>query len=520
MVNSIVSSPGSSHADAAARHHHAALLGLAGATAVGLVLRLWGLGRIGLWYDEAFGLLMARLPPGEMQAALGLDVHPPLWFWLLRLWGTSTVEWARLLGVLCGTLTIPALFFALRRQAGGAAALAAAGLLAIHPLAVYHSQELRMYAPQALVLALLLGAAPAAVKRPGRQAFSGWAACGLLAALVMLMQYLGGAVAGGLWIGLVLAVRRWSPASLIGATVGTALALALPVAFLVRSMGLTLVEARDDATPLAVRAVVHALEGCFGLVRTAPWEFLGIGGGSLAWSLFGVALVAGLAVAGLAGLALDPPRRTAALIWGGALFGGLALLMAYQVAGFLFFPRFYVLLAVPACALLGVAVSRGPRLWRAGASLLITITLLSHTLGMLRVNDRLRDVTGPLVRWITVRASAPPPILADRMFIALPLMAHLPGAAIALPGTEVQTEAQRTLLAAHAREVDPSSRPLWLVVSGWGDSPAGPRGVDGDAILARAGSLALAFGQRPSSTRLLHVELAGGGKWAAVVELR
>ncbi len=180
-----------------------------------------------------------------------------------------------------------------------------------------------------------------------------------------------------------------------------------------------------------------------------------------------------------------------------------------------------LVLLVPACALMGVAITSGPRAWRLGASVLLAATLLSHTLGMLRVNDRLRDATGPLVRWMSTRpADHLPPMFVDRMFLALPLMAHLPESHVTMPESEIQTDAQRAILAQCARPADPSARPLWLVVSGWGDPPLGQGRVDLEAILERARALASQLALPPLEMRVLTFEMAGGGKWAAVVEGR
>ena len=143
-------------------------------TASGLALRLIRLGEIGLWYDEAFGLLIARRPWGEMNALLAMDVHPPLWFWFLHLWGTASVTWARLSGALLGAATIPALWLGVRRPLGEGTALLAALLLAVHPIHVFHSQELRMYALQGLLFVAMLSIVLprlSGAMTPGRWAF-------------------------------------------------------------------------------------------------------------------------------------------------------------------------------------------------------------------------------------------------------------------------------------------------------------------------------------------------------------
>jgi hypothetical protein len=146
---------------------------------------------------------------------------------------------------------------------------------------------------------------------------------------------------------------------------------------------------------------------------------------------------------------------------------------------------------------------------------------------MLRVNDRLRDVTGPLVRWMAVRgADRIPPILVDRMFLTLPLHAHLPEALIRLSSAEAQSASPPQVLIltelAGYENTDTlpenwTQSPVWVVVSGWGDPPIGP---DSSGIEARARRLAEPIWGPPESLRVLHAEIGAAGKWAAVVEWR
>ena len=55
-------------------------------TLAGLLLRLYGLTAISLWHDEAFSALLIRYSWPEMMRRIALDVHPPLYYILLRLW--------------------------------------------------------------------------------------------------------------------------------------------------------------------------------------------------------------------------------------------------------------------------------------------------------------------------------------------------------------------------------------------------------------------------------------------------
>ncbi|MBN1477033.1 glycosyltransferase family 39 protein [Candidatus Sumerlaeota bacterium] len=505
-------------------------LALIALTALALALRLVRLREIGLWYDEAFGLLIARMPWDPMNQTIGLDVHPPLWFWLLHLWGTDSVLWARLFGVALGTATVPVVWLAARRALGDSTALVAAGLLAIHPLHVFYSQELRMYALQGLLIAAMIGAAFPVLRARG--AWSWWGVALFACALgVMMTQYLGGAVVGGLWVGLLAARwgrldRPWTSSWVIFGV----MALAPALGYLLPRADFGFVSAHGGHGSLGVQTLIQALEGTQGLIRTPPWRWLGLGGGSLLWAEIGAAVILVLAIAGVRILVADPRRRPAGILLGCTLFGGLLLLIAYQVAGFLFFTRFYVILVVPTVILMAVGLGEGPRWWRWLATALVAGTLLSHTAGVLQANGHVRGVSGRLIKWIEARGGveAMPPLLCDQMFLAMPLHAQLPGALIRVPFDEEVTVTQVMILTemcGYLKEENLpenwTQRPVWIALSGWGGAPLVEGRVDEAEMLRRAGVLAREIGGEAGPMRLLRFDaIAGGFKWAAIVEMR
>lgn len=135
----------------------------AGALAVGLltlgalVLRLWGLGARALLPDESSSFYFSQLPLATLVWSL-CDPHPPGYYLLLRgvaLLGQSE-WWLRLPSALAGTLAVPLTWAAGRtamrptapagQQWPDQAALLAAGLVAVAPVAVWYSQEVRVYA--------------------------------------------------------------------------------------------------------------------------------------------------------------------------------------------------------------------------------------------------------------------------------------------------------------------------------------------------------------------------------------
>lgn len=124
---------------------------------VALALRLFRLGQADLWWDEALAIWAVRKGLVGATVWTAGDVHPPLYFWALwawvRLFGESPFA-MRSLSVVIGTLTVWATY-GLGRQVGGRhVGLLAAALTAVAPLAVWWSQEMRMYALAGLLCTL------------------------------------------------------------------------------------------------------------------------------------------------------------------------------------------------------------------------------------------------------------------------------------------------------------------------------------------------------------------------------
>jgi hypothetical protein len=130
------------------------LLLLSGATALGLGVRIWAAAGAEIWLDESYSVLLAIAPLREMAADLAVDSSPPLYYLVLKAWTILApfhAFWLRVPSLLLGTATIPAIWFVGKRVDTPRAGLAAAWLLAVHPLHVHYSEEIRMYALLALL---------------------------------------------------------------------------------------------------------------------------------------------------------------------------------------------------------------------------------------------------------------------------------------------------------------------------------------------------------------------------------
>ncbi len=165
------------------------LLGLL--TLFAFALRVLRLDFQPLWWDEGYSVWFATHPLREMLALTAQDIHPPLYYaWLhgwIGLFGAGPVA-VRLLSVLVGVLAIPAIYLAGRCLLDSRTGLIAAFLLAINPLHVYYSQEVRMYGLVAL-LSIGVFAVGWRILWDGRVGWGTWLAYVLLASAALYTQY-------------------------------------------------------------------------------------------------------------------------------------------------------------------------------------------------------------------------------------------------------------------------------------------------------------------------------------------
>ena len=124
---------------------------------LGVSLRVLRLSWQPLWWDEGYSIFFATEPLPTMLSLTAQDIHPPFYYALLHSWfallGTSSPEVARYLSVSIGLITLPVMTWASLTLLPKPRwlALLATLLLAISPIHLFYSQEVRMYG-----LALLL----------------------------------------------------------------------------------------------------------------------------------------------------------------------------------------------------------------------------------------------------------------------------------------------------------------------------------------------------------------------------
>jgi uncharacterized membrane protein len=185
------------------------VLTLALLIAVALGVRLWHLEQKNVWLDEASAWNTARRPAADVVKTTAGDVHPPLYYFVLKGWmavaGDSPAA-LRGLSVVVGVMAVFLAALLASRWLPHGAAVSVVAWLAVSPHMVWHAQEMRMYA---LVTMLVMGSC---------LAFSQWidsagtrhaalATFVATAAAALWTHYFAVLVIAAMWIYLVLATR-------------------------------------------------------------------------------------------------------------------------------------------------------------------------------------------------------------------------------------------------------------------------------------------------------------------------
>lgn len=122
---------------------------LAGIALSALIFQIANLDASSLWHDEAFSGLLPQYPFGEMMNRIALDVHPPLYYILLRVWtdivGNSLFT-LRLFSLIFGIATAWAAYLLFKELLPKKRhALLSAGLLFVSSFQIQYNMEARMY---------------------------------------------------------------------------------------------------------------------------------------------------------------------------------------------------------------------------------------------------------------------------------------------------------------------------------------------------------------------------------------
>lgn len=164
---------------------------LTGILAVFSAIVIGNMTRWSIWFDEAFSAYIVRFNFAEITHYTAVDVHPPLYYWLLKIWTSAwgTSEWAfRSLSLVLAIGALIGIFVLVRRLLRSPqAALLATGFAALSPILIRFSHEARMYT---LVLIIVIWATYVLVRAQEKKASRWWwAGYGVLLTLGMLTHY-------------------------------------------------------------------------------------------------------------------------------------------------------------------------------------------------------------------------------------------------------------------------------------------------------------------------------------------
>jgi uncharacterized membrane protein len=161
---------------------------------------LWTITKSSVWFDEAFGAYMSHFNFWEIARYTGTDVHPPLYYWLLKCWGMvfgNTELALRSMSVFFGGITIIFGYLLTNKLFNKNAARISLLFMSISPMLVRYSQEMRMYT---LVAAIALAATYVLVTALESKKKLLWVVYGILVALGMWTHYFSAIVWIAHWV--------------------------------------------------------------------------------------------------------------------------------------------------------------------------------------------------------------------------------------------------------------------------------------------------------------------------------
>ena len=159
---------------------------------VALSVRLVQLDVQDIWWDEARNIDVARRPVAAIAPSPELDIHPPVYFYLLHGWMRLAGESAfaiRLLSVLFGVLTVAVLYQLGRAVCGRMAGVLSALVVCLAPFAIGEAQEARMYTMGLAWVSLAGWCLWRAVRSEATGGWGDWVGFCLSCSLALLTHY-------------------------------------------------------------------------------------------------------------------------------------------------------------------------------------------------------------------------------------------------------------------------------------------------------------------------------------------
>jgi mannosyltransferase len=180
-------------------------------------LRIYRLDAQSIWVDEGISLHLATSSLAEIVANRAANIHPPLYFFLLKGWVALTgvnIYSARLLSAMASLLQVAVIYAVVRRWMGRPTARIAALLTALSPLSVIYAQETRTYALLPLIYLALLAITHELIhNRPTSNRPVAWLLLGIVEIIGLYLHYTTVFLVAyaGTWAVLILwKERRWN----------------------------------------------------------------------------------------------------------------------------------------------------------------------------------------------------------------------------------------------------------------------------------------------------------------------
>ena len=172
------------------------------------IITLWTITKSSVWFDEAFGAYLIRFNFFDIARFTAADVHPPLYYWLLKLWGMlfgNTELGLRSMSMLFGGISIVFGYLLTHRLFNKKVARISLVFMVLSPMLVRYSQEMRMYT---LVTAIALAATYVLTFAINTKKRLPWVIYGILVGLGMWVHYFAAIVWIAHWIWRADIIRR------------------------------------------------------------------------------------------------------------------------------------------------------------------------------------------------------------------------------------------------------------------------------------------------------------------------
>jgi mannosyltransferase len=162
-------------------------------TVAGAVLRLFCLGRLSFWRDEAASVAFASLPWRNLIHLVSTrEANMSLYYFILKgwLWFGDSEIWLRGFSVACSVATIPVVYLLGRRLFSAWTGTVAAALFVVNAFSIRYAQETRAYSLGPLMIAVSWLCLVRFIQERRMRDLAGWVASAGLAAYAQLFAAL------------------------------------------------------------------------------------------------------------------------------------------------------------------------------------------------------------------------------------------------------------------------------------------------------------------------------------------